>query len=53
MIRVATRYRVIFKLAKIARECDVLGATDVLIVEEQDLVLEKQSANLCHKTGVT
>ena len=52
MIRVATRYGVIFKLAEIARERDVLGATDVLVAEEQNLVLEKQSSNLCHETGV-
>jgi hypothetical protein len=52
MIRVATRYGVIFKLAEIARERDVLGATDVLVAEEQDPVLEKQSANLCHQTSV-
>src|SRR6516165_1698073 len=52
MIRVATHYRVIFELAVKARERDVLGATDVLVAEEQDLVLEKQSPNLCHETSV-
>jgi hypothetical protein len=44
---------VIFKLAEIAREGDVLGATDVLVAEEQDPVLEKQSSNLGHETRVT
>jgi hypothetical protein len=52
MIRVATRYGVIFKLAEIPRERDVLGATDVLIAEEQNPVLEKQSSNLRHETSV-
>jgi hypothetical protein len=53
VIRVATRYRVIFKLAEIARERDVLGTTDVLVAEEQDLVLEKESLNFCHESRVT
>src|SRR6516225_7882427 len=53
MIRVATRYGVIFKLAEIARERDVLGATDVLIAEEQNLVLQQQRSDLFHKTTVT
>src|ERR1700751_3882464 len=38
IIRVATSDGVIFKLAEIARERDVLGATEVLVAEEKDLV---------------
>jgi hypothetical protein len=53
MIWVATCYGVIFKLAEIARERDVLGAREILVAEKQDLVLEKQGSNLCHKIRVT
>ncbi len=46
MVRVAAGDRVVFELAEVAREGDVLGARDVLVAEEQDLVLEQQRADL-------
>jgi hypothetical protein len=43
----------VFELAKMPREGDVLGAREILVLEKQDLVLEKQRSNLCHETRVT
>jgi hypothetical protein len=45
IIRVATRYGVIFNLAEIARERDVLGATDVLIAEDGEQARLQQHAD--------
>ena len=53
MIGVASRHRMVFELAEMPREGDVFGAREILVAEEQDLVLEKQSSNLCHETRVT
>jgi hypothetical protein len=46
VLRIAAGHRVIFELAEVAREGDVLGARDVLVAEEQDLVREQQRADL-------
>ena len=46
MLRVAAGDRVVFQLAEVAREGDVLGARDVLVAEEQHPVLEQQLADL-------
>lgn len=52
MLRVAARDRMIFQLAEIAREGDVIGAADVLVAEEQHLVPQEQGADLGDHAGV-
>ena len=52
MIRIAACHRMILEFTKMAGEGDVLGAGDVLVAEEQDLVLEQQGADLGHQAGV-
>src|SRR5262245_4371281 len=42
----------VFQLAKVAGESDVLRARDVLIPEEQNLVLEQESADLRDESRV-
>ena len=48
MIRVATGDGMIFQLAEVARERDMLGGRNVLVAEEQNLVLQQQRADLLH-----
>ena len=52
IVRVAARDGVILELTEVPRERDVLGARDVLVAEEQDLVLQQQGANLGDEPGV-
>ena len=52
MVRIAAGDRVVLELAEVPREGDVLGARDVLVAEEQDLVLEQQRADLGDEAGV-
>ena len=42
----------VLELAEVPRERDVLGARDVLVAEEQDLVLEQQRADFGDEPGV-
>ena len=51
VVGIAARNRMILELAEVPRERDVLGARDVLVAEEQDLVLEQQGANFCDEPG--
>jgi hypothetical protein len=42
MIGITARDRMIFEVAEVAREGDVLGAREVLIAKEQNLVFQEQ-----------
>ena len=52
MIGVAAGDRMVFELAEMAREGDMLRARDVLVAEEQHLVLQEQGPDLGHQGGV-
>lgn len=53
MLRIAARNGMVLQLPKAARKRDVLGATDILVTQEQHLVLEQQVANLAEQRRVT
>ena len=52
MIRIAAGHRMIFQLAEAASESHVIGATDVLIAQEQHPMLEQLGTNLGEQTVV-
>jgi len=52
MIRVAAGHRMVFELAEMAGEGDMLGAGDVLVAEKQHLVLQQQRPDLGHQFGI-
>ena len=49
MVRIAAGDRMVFQLAEMPRERDVLGARDVLVAEEQHLVPQQQGPDLGHQ----
>ena len=52
VVGVAARDRVVLQRAEPLGERDVLGAGDVLVAEEQDLVLQQQRLDLGEERGV-
>ncbi len=52
MIGVAAHHRVVLERAEVACEGNVLGASDVLIAEEQHAMLDQQGPDLGHECGV-
>ncbi len=52
MVRMAAHHRMILQFAETAGERHVLGAADVLVAEEHDLVLQQQPAHLLQQVIV-